>query len=555
VAALKVTGTAASGAAIAGATVEAKCNGGNGSATTAADGTYSVTLATGVSLPCVLKVTVTGGDLYSAAAGTGSSATANITPFTQLIVADLGGKDPAAYFTGFGASDISALTSTALGAAAAQVATVLKNNGIDTSALGDLITGNLVAANGTTTGNAYDQALDTLNSKLTTSGSTLANLTTTVVQTATSTTTTVPSGTPSVALDVALQPAAASCSALRSGTYRVIQAQIEVPANNGASSSEKVGVNAAASATTFVVTNADATTTTLTAVPGDPCHFTGTTGDDVIVSQAGVIVFKDASVTRVGIAFPEQSISLADMAGDWNLLGYDRQNTTDPLTPFSATVQITSAGAISFKSYCVEAKTCAPNTTTASIVANTAGGFDIVNGTDRSRAFAFRAGGGEMIFIGVSQDATIVVGTHVRTLSLPTAGTVNQGWGIAMQNALVGTVYDNSASDVGPYKNTIDSVDAVANTFTRTAVTNFTANPLITRPETFTVNQVAGVAARNGYNYRNAATVLNSNKASTTVREFIQMPLRGTGINILAFPAPTGGPAEATSFQFSVAKP
>jgi len=46
-----VTGTVASGAALAAAVVDAKCLGGAGSATSAADGTYTVTIADG-RLPC-----------------------------------------------------------------------------------------------------------------------------------------------------------------------------------------------------------------------------------------------------------------------------------------------------------------------------------------------------------------------------------------------------------------------------------------------------------------------------------------------------------------------
>ena len=112
-AALTLGGTAATGAAIAGATVQAKCVGGTGTATTAADGTFLVTLAAG-NLPCVLKVSAPDGDLDSIAAGAGATAKANITPLTQLIVANLAGKDPANYFLTFNATDVNAITTPAL---------------------------------------------------------------------------------------------------------------------------------------------------------------------------------------------------------------------------------------------------------------------------------------------------------------------------------------------------------------------------------------------------------------------------------------------------------
>jgi len=53
-----ISGTAATGAAIAGGTVDFVCaNGATGTTTTADDGTYTMNL-TGVTLPCAVKVTV-----------------------------------------------------------------------------------------------------------------------------------------------------------------------------------------------------------------------------------------------------------------------------------------------------------------------------------------------------------------------------------------------------------------------------------------------------------------------------------------------------------------
>ena len=52
-----ITGLAATGAALAGATVTAKCSGGPSVAgTTGADGTFSLELAGGQTLPCLLQV-------------------------------------------------------------------------------------------------------------------------------------------------------------------------------------------------------------------------------------------------------------------------------------------------------------------------------------------------------------------------------------------------------------------------------------------------------------------------------------------------------------------
>ena len=547
-ASLTLQGTAATGAAIAGATVTAKCNGGTGTATTAANGTYSIALTAGT-LPCVLKVTMASGDLYSLATGTGTTVTANLTPFTQLIVADLTGKDPAAYFTGFGAADITALTASAVTAAQTAIVTVLKNNGIDTSTLPtSLVAGSLVAANGSTTGNAYDVALDALKAKLTSSGTTLTQLTNTVVQTATNT---APSGTPSVALDVALQPAAATCAALRSGTYRVIEPQIENPANSGSSSTGKVTINATSSATTVVVTESDTSTSTLTAVSGAPCRFANAAGDVAVVSQAGVIAFRNADGSA-GVVFPEQSIALADLAGDWNFLFYDRANLTDPLGPKALSATVSSAGVFAVTNLCDDAKTCVTTgLPTVSVTVNVAGGFDFnLSTTEHSRLFAFRAGGGEIMMVGTGADGTFAFGTRRRTNGLPAVAAAFAGWNVGINNVLVGTTYGPRGLAINESSNTVTSVDTVNDFFIRSNVTN-TVGP-ITRPETIYANAVAGTA-RQGYRWRQPATgVLNSAGATVNVSEFVDLPLRGMGMNVSVFPTAN---VAASSFNLSVTKP
>lgn len=553
---LSIKGTAAKGAALASAVVEAKCNGGTGTATTAADGTYTINLTTG-SLPCMLKVTTAAGDLYSVATGSGTTVTANITPITQLIVATLIGKDPATYFSSFTVSDATALTAAAVDAAQATVVNMLNSNGVDTAAAGNLLTGNLVAANGSTTGNALDQALDALNTKLTSAGLTLTQLSTMVQQISASTPAT-SSGTPSVAADVALQPAAATCAALHSGTYRLIVPQVGTAGSFGAQSTEKVTINAS----TLVVTFSDGSSFTMTPMAGSPCRFTNVTPngtDDIVVSQAGVIAFKStksSTAGRMGIGFPEQLIPLADLAGDWNQLGYEHSNGTDPLAPTSLTATISSTGKVAFTSFCVDAKTC---TTTGlpspTLTVNSAGGYDVnFSATEKSRLFAFRAGGGELIFVGTGEDGTFGVGTRVRSNSLPTAGAVNLGWSVATYTTLLNGVYQPAAYDVGDYSNTVDTVDTTNSSFTRTNVVNFLTNPVVTQPETLSVNKVAG-AARNGYNYRVSATVTRSNGAVKDVPEFIQLPLRGMGLSAVAYPAPPTAPPAQTQFVFSVAKP
>ena len=104
---LALSGTAATGVALAGRPVDARCSTGSGSTTTGADGSYSVTIA-GAALPCAMRVTLTDGTalhgLATGGGGGGTSARANLTPATQLVVAHLAGLDPAAYYGSFDAT-------------------------------------------------------------------------------------------------------------------------------------------------------------------------------------------------------------------------------------------------------------------------------------------------------------------------------------------------------------------------------------------------------------------------------------------------------------------
>ncbi|MEO7150578.1 MAG: hypothetical protein ABIX46_02530 [Burkholderiaceae bacterium] len=103
---LTIAGSALKGAALAGATVTAKCAVGSGSALTAADGSYTLTLV-GASLPCALKVVGTEGSVFhSVLPGTADrgSYVVNLTPLTELLVAKVGGTMPETYFAGFGAA-------------------------------------------------------------------------------------------------------------------------------------------------------------------------------------------------------------------------------------------------------------------------------------------------------------------------------------------------------------------------------------------------------------------------------------------------------------------
>ncbi len=109
--ATKLSGTAAVGAPIAGGAVQALCSGGGKfQATTLADGTWQID-TTGASLPCGLRVTggslAAGQALHSAAL---SFANVNITPLTDLMLANALGQLPSVWWGSSGPADFASIT-------------------------------------------------------------------------------------------------------------------------------------------------------------------------------------------------------------------------------------------------------------------------------------------------------------------------------------------------------------------------------------------------------------------------------------------------------------
>lgn len=179
-------GYAATGVALASASVDIKCAQGTGTATTNASGYYETTLANAV-LPCVLKVTnnVAGSNnvtLFSVAAGSGSGAVvANITPLTQLVVANATGNDPAAFFASFNGEQLATISSSNLSSAITKVADELKPI-VDISNTNPL-TGSLTPAtsNSSPNNDPHDLLLEQIKAAIANAGTTLDAVTTSML--------------------------------------------------------------------------------------------------------------------------------------------------------------------------------------------------------------------------------------------------------------------------------------------------------------------------------------------------------------------------------------
>ncbi len=538
-ASLTITGTAATGAALAGATIDLKCATGSGSATTAADGSYSASISGGA-LPCVARATSGSTVLHGASAASGSSARINLTPLTQLIVAQLALGEPATYFSGYGSSAAAALTASAVSGAQAAVVAKLKGGGVDFSAVADASGGPLAAKNGSTAGDAYDQLLDQMKAALAAGGTTLDALTTAyATEAAVIAGAAQSSGTASLPSELLLKPAAGNCAALRSGSYSFI---MPTPGTPLAGQVGDLTVDALA------LTAVDASGEKSNLTPNGNCAYTSGAGtEQVMVSPAGIVVWRypDSGTYRVAIGVPKQSHTLAELAGDWNHLNLENNDAGSGYTGAAGTTNFSASGAVTEKQNCHNESTWSIKTSDCGVPAdgisaarvNAAGGFD-VSGTSTgpagARVFAYRAGNGELMLVGVKQSGSFGFYTHPRTNTLPTVGTTSTSWNVTIGQNLL------APSAVAANTVTTVSVDAAAGSYVRQAQT---VGQSATRLETVMIN-----SPRNGYNNRLAATVTDSAGATVNVSEWTVLTMRGMGISPLILPA-------SKSFLISVTQP
>jgi len=540
-ASLTLTGTAATGAAIAGAQVALKCATGVGSGTTLSDGTFSINIVGGV-LPCAAEVATAGGTkLHSFATGSGATAVLNITPVTELVFASLVGLDPAVFYASFTGSAATVMTPTLVAAAQSAVIAILKAAGIDLSSFGDLLSAALKASTAAAAGDAYDQALDRFGVALASSGTTLTALTTSVIAATNPT-----PGTADVAAlppALLLQPAAANCSALRSGSYRVLTPL------SGTTLSAQFGL-ISIDAKTLAIVRADASTGSL--VANGSCRFTDTGTNysaDIVVSPAGVLLGRYTPNGGTSyhnlFGFPEQPHAVAELAGQWNVFGMDPAGSTH--VGVAGMAVLSAAGQMSGVVNCENdstwaVDTCAsvPDSVTGllgPLVVNAAGGFDLpdaATGLVKTRVFAYANGSGTLMIAGIS-NVGFSVWSKVVAVVLPTVGTNRTSWNFDINPDL------SSNSATYESTNLVDSVDATAGSWTRT---HGTIGQSVTRVETVFADK-----PRTGFTFRPAGTVTASDgKTISVIREFTFLGVTGMGVSIGTLPA-------LKIFEFSAREP
>lgn len=312
-----------------------------------------------------------------------------------------------------------------------------------------------------------------------------------------------------------------TCSALHSGTYRVIVPQM---ANAGEYSTGTVSLDALTGAVTDGTPGGGSQLTST-----GNCTFTTGSNGEVVVSTAGVLVFRseEAGGVRLGFAFPEQTIPLADLAGDWQMLGYERDDTSGLYAAVAGSATLSAGGGFTLTRYCPDVKNCLATvpTPTINLSSVAGGGFNLVNSTDNwtDRLFAYRAASGDLMLVDLAGNGSFSLWTQQRTNGLPTAGSRSVSWGLWSNPSLVSTNVP-SLSDF-----TNGAGDTVTGSWTRVSNLDGHSETL------FANNPHAGMT------FRAEGTATTTSGSTVVVREFASLPLRGMGLSALSLPSLAGG--------------
>ena len=424
-----VKGTVATGAPMSGAAVKLTCASGSGGTTTAADGSYSITLSGG-SLPCVLTATSSDSTvvLHSVVPGSGSGSsntTAQITPLTELLVAQLSGQDPAQFASDFGPTTI--VSADTVSSAQSALVSVLKNAGVDPSSISDFIGGTISAGSH----QGYDGILDALQSTITSAGTSLSELTTAVANSTGSTT------AATSTLGTLLAPANPDCTALKSGGHRLIKL------SDGSATLVTVDaakLTVAMSGTTYQLTKNATCDFSL----NDP----GSTR--VLVAKSGLASWTSGSGTTgvASLSMPAQTLDPSVINGGYNFAFFSgsQQNLFG--------THLYSKGVTTAATNCPNGYgSCAVDTVTpyGHLVATSDGGADWIDdgtaGNAGFHAFGFRNAQGNVLWIATVLGTGGGAGIFVpqTTLPLPAIGTTSAFWQTTVSNSTgLSTVTEDS---------------------------------------------------------------------------------------------------------------
>lgn len=449
-ASLTVTGTAATGAALAGAAVTAKCATGGGSATAGADGRFSIDLGTTAALPCVLRAESSTAVLHGAInAGT----VANVTPLTELGLARAAGGTAASLFDNFDASAQTRVSGSSLAGALDTLRSALQGRVDVGSADPFTIPFNV--------GDTHDQQLLALGTTLSKARIDLPALAAALVA----------SGTTPNTVATLLQPAAASCPGLRSGRYRVVDSR----------AADTAGTVATIDAEALSATLPDATApVALTDMRFCSFSFPDVSGTSrMLVSPSGMGVLlrqRSGSATPqadLSILVPEQSLPVSALGGVWNLMEFSREDPGLPLVTRLSSVSVAGDGTVTDVSECTGIVCKATRGTSAAPWAvHPDGGLVLAEDPSwQIRGYAFKSADGHLSMVmRLPSDAGMVVATQQAALTLPAVGDSVAFWDFTVGNDGYVFAGAGGGSGVSSSKISVTAVDAATQVVTRQRV-------------------------------------------------------------------------------------
>jgi len=523
---VRLNGIAARDQALVGATVSVRCGAGSGSAITSAGGAYELELESGT-LPCALRATSSDGatQLHSVVAGSGETATANVTPLTELVTAQVSAQTPSTYYDNFGSSSAATLTSSAVSSASTAVTTIVAAAGVDLTGVTDLVGGTLTPATSGSSGDAYGAALVSLDTKLTDSGTALADLSQTVADSAASGASTEDAtATAAASVSTALQPAAGNCTALKSGAYRVVDP------TDPANTFNLIHFDTAA----MTVTDSDGAVHTLN--ENAACDYTVASDDQprLLVAPSGLIVMRIGTASvHEAIAVPDQTLPSSVLAGDWNIVGmHFTDNSPTVMLPTHGVVHMTDAGAFTGVTHCEGLGNCLDEAADLpTFLASADGGFTYDDAGYILRLAAFRATNGARLLVMLSSDGEFYLLRPQEALGLPEVGTTNNFWNFSANgNHAAGPLTEDSTL--------VTAVDAGANTVTVQFGSDSHTD----------VRQLDNPF--DGLRLRDAASCKAADGSAFACSSVVQMPMGGLGLTAAA-----SADATRTFLAFSVSRP
>ena len=260
----------------------------------------------------------------------------------------------------------------------------------------------------------------------------------------------------------------------------------------------------------------------------------------ILVAKSGVAVARSPlpapSTSRTtAILLPEQTIPLAELAGTWNLLSYNRDNGTAPYAPGQSYFTVDASGKFSNGFECSGLAACtgwiAP--LPGDITASTDGGFSFIDAGATNKFYVFKAADGRLVAVGLQpNNSGFWVGSKQATLTLPAVGDVNNFWDFSVNSSGFASVVTDTTT-------TVTAVDSVAQSYTRSRTSDG-------RVDGFSINN-----PRSGLRYRAAGTSPITGGGTVNYSEIIVLPL-GASIGGSVY---TSAGASQNFFGISVGKP